>query len=120
MTTVSLKHLDLDYLESLIGDDKDTKMIILSTLLEEVPQEISLLEQLLATKDWNAFHEVSHKLKSTLAYLGNQDIFDANQHLMMSARNMENLESVPQYLEIVKAKWAEIEPEVEIALEEIN
>lgn len=120
MTTVIFKHLDLSYLESLIGDDNETKMIILSTLLEEVPQEVTLLEQLLAEKDWKVFHEVSHKLKSTLAYLGNEEIFDANQSMMMNARNMENLENVPSLLDTVKEKWILIEPEVIAALDEIN
>jgi HPt (histidine-containing phosphotransfer) domain-containing protein len=118
--TVTFKHLDLSYLETLIGDDNETKMIILSTLLEEVPQEVALLEQFLAQEDWKAFHEVSHKLKSTLAYVGNIPIFDANQSMMMCARNMENLDSIPLSLTIVKEKWEMIEPEVLAALEELS
>lgn len=120
MTTVKFKYLDLCYLESLIGKDAETQILILSTLLDEVPQEVALLEQLLAEEDWKVFHEVSHKLKSTLAYIGNEEIFDANQNMMMFARNMEQLELIPSLLEIVKEKWGQIEPEVMAALEDLN
>lgn len=120
MIMTQYKHLNLTYLESLIGDDNDTKMVILSTLLEEIPEEIGKLDDLLKYKDWNNFHEVSHKLKSTLAYVGNTPIFDANQEMMMAARNMENLDTIPTNLQIVKQQWALLLPEVEAALAEVS
>jgi HPt (histidine-containing phosphotransfer) domain-containing protein len=115
----AFKHLDLTYLESLIGDDTETMAVIFSTLLEEVPEELEKMEILIANKDWHTFHEVSHKFKSTLAYVGNDIIFDSNQDMMMNARNMSNLDKIPALFEIVKRKWQEIRPEVEMALSDI-
>lgn len=114
------KHLNLSYLESLIGDDTETMAVIFSTLLEEVPEEITKMENLITNQDWHTFHEVTHKFKSTLAYLGNDEIFDANQDMMMNARNMENLDKIPALFEIVKNSWGHIQPEVEAALEDIG
>jgi HPt (histidine-containing phosphotransfer) domain-containing protein len=114
------KHLNLSYLESLIGDDTETMAVIFSTLLEEVPEEITKMENLINSQDWHTFHEVSHKFKSTLAYLGNDEIFDANQDMMMNARSMEKLNEIPALFEIVKNSWGYIQPEVEAALEDIG
>jgi HPt (histidine-containing phosphotransfer) domain-containing protein len=119
MVMQAYKHLNLSYLESLIGDDKETMAVIFSTLLEEVPEEIAKMEALILKEDWHTFHEVSHKFKSTLAYVGNDEIFDANQDMMMNARNMEKLDKIPALFEIVKNAWVHIEPEVRDALEEI-
>ncbi len=120
MTMQAFKHLNLTYLESLIGDDDDTKMVIFSTLLEEVPEEIAKMEELIEKEDWHTLHEVSHKFKSTLGYIGNDTIFDANQEMMMSARNMKNLHLIPSLLITVKETWALIEPEVIAALEDVS
>ena len=114
------KHLNLSYLESLIGDDAETMAVIFSTLLEEVPEEIAKMERLINKQDWHSLHEVSHKFKSTLAYIGNDEIFDANQSVMMNARNLEKLDEIPALLEIVKNSWRFIQPEVEAALEDIG
>jgi HPt (histidine-containing phosphotransfer) domain-containing protein len=113
------KFIDLTYLDSLIGDDAETKQVILSTLLEEVPEEIQKLKDALASSDWNELHEVSHKLKSTLAYIGNDAIFNVNQDIMMAARNMENLEQIPAWLDSVATLWDDIQPEVQDAMDEL-
>lgn len=120
MTIHSMQYLNLSYLESLIGEDVETKMVILSTLLEEIPEELGKLQTTFETKDWNTFHEVSHKLKSTLAYVGYDEMFEANQAMMMSARNLSNLDTIPANLEVVKTCWINVKPEIDIALAEIG
>jgi HPt (histidine-containing phosphotransfer) domain-containing protein len=136
MTAQAHKHLDLSYIESLIGDDNETKMVILSTLLEEVPQELSKMEELINSEDWKVFHEVSHKLKSTLAYLGNDKIFKTNEDIMLKARAIERLleekedlnspniqslaEEIINKLPSLKREWSRIEPEVNSAKEELE
>jgi HPt (histidine-containing phosphotransfer) domain-containing protein len=114
------KFINFDYLDSLIDGDVETKQVIISTLLEEVPEEIGQLKTAMANSDWNTFHEVSHKLKSTLAYVGNDAIFEANQNMMMSSRSSENLEQIPAWLSEVENLWEEIKPELNTALEALS
>jgi HPt (histidine-containing phosphotransfer) domain-containing protein len=111
--------INFDYLDSLIDGDLETKQVILSTLLDEVPEEIEKLNSLIQNQNWHDFHEVSHKLKSTLAYIGNDTIFDANQNMMMASRNETNLGNIPAWFEIVQSEWANIEPELIAALEQL-
>ena len=120
MTTTVFKFIDFTYLDTLIDGDVETKQVIISTLLEEVPEEIGLLKAALANGKWSEFHEVSHKLKSTLAYVGNDAIFDANQNMMMSSRNFENLDKIPTWLGEVEKHWENIKPELEKAMEELG
>ena len=136
MTAQAHKHLDLSYIESLIGDDNETKMVILSTVLEEVPQELSKMEELINSEDWKVFHEVSHKLKSTLAYLGDNKILKANERIMLNARAIEGLleqkkelndseiqrlaQDIIENFPSLMRKWYRIEPEVNSAKEELE
>lgn len=120
MTTTIFKFINFTYLDSLIDGDVETKQVIIATLLEEVPEEIGQLKATLATNDWNTFHEVSHKLKSTLAYIGNDAIFDANQNMMISSRSGENLAQIPQWLSEVENLWKDIQPELDKAMAELG
>ena len=130
------KYLDLSYVDSLIGDDNETKIVILSTLLDEVPQELGKMEELIDSEDWKVFHEVSHKLKSTLAYLGNDEIFKVNEDIMLNARAIEGLleqkkalndseiqrlaNDIIENFPSLMRKWYRIEPEVNSAKEELE
>lgn len=120
MTSAAYQYYNPAYLESLIGDDADTKMIIFSTLLEEVPEELNVMQSLLAQQNWHKFHEVSHKLKSTLAYIGNEAISAQNNTMMLNARNNTGLNDIPALLEDVKHLWSLIRPEIEFALAELS
>ncbi len=113
------QHIDFTYLDSLIDGDVETKQVILSTLLEEVPEEIEKIRTSLTNEHWNELHELSHKLKSTLAYIGNDTIFNENQNIMMAARNLDNLAAIPTWFENVENQWALIEPELQDALENL-
>jgi HPt (histidine-containing phosphotransfer) domain-containing protein len=120
MTTTIFKFINFAYLDSLIDGDVETKQVIISTLLEEVPEEMGQLQKALAISDWNTFHEVSHKLKSTLAYIGNDAIFEANQNMMMASRSTDNLAQIPIWLSEVENLWEDIKPELNTALEELT
>lgn len=119
MKTMIFKFINFAYLDSLIDGDVETKQVIIATLLEEVPEEIGQLKAAMASNDWNTFHEVSHKLKSTLAYIGNDAIFDANQNMMISSRSGENLEQIPAWLSEVENLWKDIQPELNTAFENL-
>jgi HPt (histidine-containing phosphotransfer) domain-containing protein len=119
MVMSAYQHIDFTYLDSLIDGDVETKQVILSTLLEEVPEEIEKIKTALASQNWNELHELSHKLKSTLAYIGNDTIFNANQNIMMAARNLENLDAIPTWLDTVENQWSLIEPELQDSLENL-
>lgn len=72
-------YIDLSYLDLMADGDVDMKQMMLDMLLEELPMEIDKMGELLAAKDWNELREVAHKMKSTLSFVGNNDMTEANK-----------------------------------------
>ena len=120
MSAATYQFYNPEYLESLIGDDVETKSIVLSTLLIEVPAELQTLKNLLREKDLHNFHLVSHKLKSTLAYIGDDVISDKNNEMMLLARNNSELDKLPDLWSQINGRWSLIEPEVKFALSQLS
>jgi HPt (histidine-containing phosphotransfer) domain-containing protein len=119
MTTEMYQFIDFSYLDSLIDGDVETKQIILSTLLEEVPEELIKMENAMQQSNWEELHQLSHKLKSTLAYVGNEAIFNANQEIMMSSKGSPNAVQLNTLLNTVTTSWQQIEPELCAAMDSL-
>jgi len=66
----STNDLDLNYLHQLSGNDKDFEQQILTQFLEQVPSELSQLENSIKTDDFETIRRTAHSLKSTVGYVG--------------------------------------------------
>jgi len=78
---MAFQHINLDYLDLMSDGDDDMKKVMIEMLLEEVPMEVGKMNQVHEIGDWNELKEVSHKLKSTLAFLGNPTLTTANEEV---------------------------------------
>ncbi len=81
------KYINLDYMDMMSDGDDSMKQIMLEMLLEELPQEVKKMTELLQHKDWETLSSVSHKMKSTLAFVGNEEMTDANQQIEILAKS---------------------------------
>lgn len=61
---------DFTYLRTLAQEDNEVFIMLLETLIKETPSEISKLEDAQKATDWEAIKAASHKLKSTVNYMG--------------------------------------------------
>ncbi len=95
------ENINLDYLDSLITDDLETKKTMLSMLLDEIPEEIDKVNLAFKDKDFVTLKNATHKLKSTLAFVGNEKLAEANKAIEQIAKNQEGVEKIPALLEIV-------------------
>ncbi len=75
-TTVNI--VNLDYLKLMTDGDEEMEQTMLEMLLSELPEEFEKMEALHAAHDWQDLNKVSHKMKSTLAFIGNEDLTNAN------------------------------------------
>lgn len=73
--------LNLDYLELMADGDDDMKATMIEMLVEEIPEEMAKMKQVYEAADWNELREVSHKMKSTLAFVGNDAMTEANAEM---------------------------------------
>ncbi len=96
------KFLNLDYLELMADGDDDMKATMIEMLVEEIPEEMAKMKQMYETADWKELREVSHKMKSTLAFVGNDVMTEANKEVEEIGKDGgENAEKLPELLGIL-------------------
>ena len=98
MKVKTYQHLNLDYLDLMTDGDADMKKMMLDILFEELPVEIDMLSKHHAAEAWDELKAVSHKLKSTLAFVGNDQMTVANNQIEHNAMYVENTQDIPTYI----------------------
>jgi len=96
------KYINLEYLEMMADGDDSMKKIMLEMLLEELPQEIEKMKELCAASNWSEVSAVSHKLKSTLAFVGNDEMTDSNKNIEIMAKDASETHQIPELIEKLK------------------
>lgn len=89
------KYIEFSYLKSISGGDKDTEHTILQMLLVDMEQLCPMLRVHFTASNWEDLEKVSHKLKSSLAFSGNEDIIKNNDKLLEIARTQIQLDQAP-------------------------
>lgn len=89
MTDSIYTYINLDYLELMSDGDIDMKKVMLEMLLEELPVEVKKLADFSIEKDMSNLSAVSHKLKSTLAFVGNETLDNTNKAIEKIAKGEE-------------------------------
>ncbi len=95
MVESGYKYIDLSYMDLMADGDNEMKKTMLEMLLDELPSEIKKMENLCSSSDWANLKLVSHKLKSTLAFVGNDEMTNSNSKVEKLAKEEEGLEEVP-------------------------
>ena len=93
-TTLSFRHINLDYLDTMTGGDAETMQQMLDMLIEEIPTELTKMQVALAAKDWEEVFQISHKLKMTLAFIGHEDMISINKTVEHCTRHKVDLHEV--------------------------
>lgn len=92
MTDNAYQYVNLDYLELMSDGDLGMKKIMLEMLLQELPEELQKMKEIQQVANWDELSSVSHKMKSTLAFVGNDIMTDANKQLEKISKTKENTE----------------------------
>lgn len=94
----NFQFIDLSYLDLMSDGDDDMKLTMIEMLLEEVPVEMQKMNDLYQAGDWKELREVSHKMKSTLSFIGNSAMTEANKKVEDIAKDVNGLEELPALL----------------------
>ena len=73
--------IDLTYLQNMTGGDTTVTRQMLELLVGELTAAPARLQRALKVADWEDLEKQCHHLKSTLVYVGNQTLLDANVRL---------------------------------------
>ena len=93
-TTISFQHINLEYLDTMTGGDADTMQQMLELLIDEIPTEITKMRESVHSKDWEEVFQISHKLKTTLAFIGNDDMIALNKTIEHCSRHKIDIHEV--------------------------
>lgn len=106
-------HIDLSYLELMADGDLDMKKMMLEMLLTELPEELSKMRTLADAEDWEALKSVSHKMKSTLSYVGNEMMTNSNGEIELYTKDNFNLEKIPALMHTLEVQFKAVFPELQ-------
>ncbi len=95
-------HINLEYMEMMSDGDAEMKKVMLEMLLVELPEEMEKMKVLLNEANWNELGSVSHKMKSTLAFVGNDGMTNANKDIELLAKSQENNERITQLIQVME------------------
>lgn len=93
--TLPKAEIDLSYMDLMADGDKDMKKVMLELLFEEPVQEIQSMYQMVKNDDFGGIKKVSHKMKSTLAFVGNKALTETNKEIEDIAKSEHNTEKLP-------------------------
>ncbi|MBI5916075.1 MAG: Hpt domain-containing protein [Bacteroidetes bacterium] len=84
-------YTNLGYLRLMADGDEEMIQTMLAMLLEELPEEVGLIKSYWQAENWAELARVCHKMKSTLAFVGNGEMTAANQALEKVAKHKTDL-----------------------------
>ena len=114
--STKLQFINLAYLELMSDGDEDMKQTMIDMLLEELPTEMEKMALLIQEENWAELREVSHKMKSTLAFVGNPTLTDTNQRIEDISKSENGLAELPTLM----AKLAATYPHALAELEQVR
>lgn len=91
---ITTTHINLSYLRLMADDDEDMILTMLGMLIEELPSEFEKIKQFYQEKNWDELKKVTHKMKSTLAFVGNDDLTTANMEIESILKNEAEMERI--------------------------
>lgn len=116
MTTITQAQIDLSYLEMMADGDDFMKKTMLDMLLEEMPPELEKLRGAFLAQDGDELRQVAHKMKSTLAFVGNDAMTEANAELEEIGKDNADLSRAAPHLTTLET----LAPSVMAALKEVS
>ena len=111
--------IDLAYLELMSDGDDDMKKTMLEMLLEELPEEIEKMSKLTAAQNWEELSGVSHKMKSTLSFVGYEAMTEMNKELELLSKHQENPKRMAVLMKQLEEKLAEVMPEIQAEFDQL-
>jgi len=115
-TSNTYQFINLEYLDLMSDGDNGMKKILLEMLLDELPTEFEKMIACSDSKSWNDLSEVSHKMKSTLAYVGNDEMTVSNKTIEILSKTEQDLDQIPTLLASLKTNLDRVMPELKIEL----
>lgn len=108
------EYINLDYLDMMADGDNEMKKVMLDMLFEEMPIELEKMKSLCAQGEWNELSSVSHKMKSTLSFVGNETMTNSNKTLEVMAKAETETETFLGLINTLIEMWPKVKGELTV------
>ncbi|MEM9888260.1 MAG: response regulator [Bacteroidota bacterium] len=102
------QYINLSYLNLMADDDQHMKKLMLSMLLDEIPAEIKKMNLLYQQEEWDDLRRVSHKMKTTLSFVGNELLTITNQSIERIVKAQADLAELPDLFGILNEMFPKV------------
>lgn len=114
---MSYQHISLGYLDTIVAGDTALRRTLLEMVHQELSNAIPEMKAAYGMRKWETLHGIVHKLKSTLAYVGNENLTITNQQLLtlLEQKNFKAdlLPLLRKYEQLLPAVDSELRMELE-------
>lgn len=111
----AFKSINLEYLNMMTEGGKDMRQTMLGMICEEVPSEIEKMVAAWKVGDLKILKETSHKMKSTLAFVGNDALTEANRGIEQVAMGYVEKTLLADYFDVLQNRLPEVLAELQAA-----
>ena len=100
MNKSGYEFINLEYMEMMSDGDDSMKKIMLEMLITELPEELQKMTICVSASAWEEMCSVSHKMKSTLAFVGNDSMTAANREIeSLSKSGDSNMTTISNHMD---------------------
>jgi len=102
MKSTIYKHINLSYLDLMADGDREIKKTIIGMMLDELPNDIAVMKELVHHKKWQEVHQISHKHKSTFPFIGYDVLTESNVELSRITKTEVELGKAPKLIKQIE------------------
>jgi len=98
-------YINLSYLELMADGDQDMKKTMIGMLLEEPLRDIEKMQEMTDVMNFDQIQAISHKMKSTLAFVGNEKLTALNKAVETKAQSESDINAIKEDLKAIRALY---------------
>ena len=119
MNEEGFKVINLEYMKMMSDGDDSMQKVMLEMLISELPEEIQKMRTHLDASNWEDLGSVSHKMKSTLAFVGNNVMTEANKNIEQSIKSGDYSPEISNWLKTLEVMQSEVITELNAAFSKL-
>ncbi len=109
---------NLDYIKELSEDNDSFFHDFITLFLTNTPETLNELTEAMSKKNWEGIRQAAHKVKPSLNYMGMTEARAIAQDIEEYAKNISNLDALPELIEklsnMCSVAFSELESELKI------
>lgn len=84
------RHINLEYLEEISGGDNYMILEMIGIFNSEVPEYLSMMNEYIDRRDWDALGKLAHKVKASASIMGLSELTTELNHLEICAKEKQS------------------------------